>query len=227
MIHRIWKGIYQYQRLILVVVRLYVTIFHQLMNRIIFFFQMAHVTSGDLSFRLSPNQCYLPADEIEEDDIEIKKLVLGGQARLKEVISPFLRSFKRALPELPPRRENDYSIPTGETASINQVAYRLSGPQEVISRFLRSFKRILPELPPRRERDHSIPTGETVSINQAAYRLSGPQLKELLKQIEDLLKKGLIRDPPSLPLSRMGLSRDFCPETSREMAHMYRLQTTY
>jgi hypothetical protein len=56
----------------------------------------------------------------------------------------------------------------------------------------------LPEgLPPERDIDHAIETGEARPSNKNAYPLSVQQLREQTKQVEGLLKRGLIRESSS------------------------------
>ena len=60
------------------------------------------------------------------------------------------------------------------------------------------FRAELPEqLPPKRFVDHRIDTGDSAAVNTNAYSMSAQQLKEQLKQIHDLLDKGLIRESSS------------------------------
>jgi hypothetical protein len=60
------------------------------------------------------------------------------------------------------------------------------------------FREELPEgLPPKRSIKHSIDTGSERPVNRNAYPLSALQLKEQAKQVEDLLKRGLIRESSS------------------------------
>ena len=60
------------------------------------------------------------------------------------------------------------------------------------------FRPELPEgLPPRRSIDHAIETGDARPVNKNAYPLSAQQLREQTRQIEELLKRGLIRESVS------------------------------
>ena len=52
-------------------------------------------------------------------------------------------------------------------------------------------------LPPERDIDHAIETGEERPSNKNAYPLSTQQLREQTKQVEGLLKRGLIRESSS------------------------------
>ena len=60
--------------------------------------------------------------------------------------------------------------------------------------FLDIFLDELPELPPYREVDFEIETvPETTPISIAPYRMAPTELKELKKQLKELLEKGFIR----------------------------------
>jgi len=60
------------------------------------------------------------------------------------------------------------------------------------------FRNELPEdLPPKRALDHVINTGSESPANKNAYPLSVQQLREQTKQVEDLLKRGFIRESVS------------------------------
>src|SRR5436309_2681894 len=60
------------------------------------------------------------------------------------------------------------------------------------------FRRELPEgLSPRRSIDHAIETDDASPANKHAYPLSAKQLQEQTRQIEELLKRGLIRESVS------------------------------
>jgi hypothetical protein len=52
-------------------------------------------------------------------------------------------------------------------------------------------------LPPQRSIDHGIDTGQEKPVNQSAYPLSVAQPQEQTKQVEELLKRGLIRESTS------------------------------
>ena len=52
-------------------------------------------------------------------------------------------------------------------------------------------------LPPKRVVDHAIDTGDHNPVNKNAYQLSVLKLQEQTRQIEELLKKGLIRESVS------------------------------
>jgi len=57
------------------------------------------------------------------------------------------------------------------------------------------FREELPDgLPPKRAVDHTIETGDHSPSNKNAYPLSVQQLQEQARQIEGLLRKGLIRE---------------------------------
>jgi len=71
-----------------------------------------------------------------------------------------------------------------------------------LERLLKEYKDIFQEelpdgLPPKRAVDHAIETGDASPINRNAYPLSVEQLREQTKQIEELLRKGLIRESVS------------------------------
>jgi hypothetical protein len=51
--------------------------------------------------------------------------------------------------------------------------------------------------PPSRAIEHSIDTGSERPVNRNAYPLSAVLLREQVKQIEDLLKRGLIQESSS------------------------------
>ena len=56
----------------------------------------------------------------------------------------------------------------------------------------------LPGIPPKRDIDFYIDlVSRTVPSSKAPYRMSTPELKELLLQLEELLKKGYIRSSVS------------------------------
>src|SRR5438876_9897774 len=68
-----------------------------------------------------------------------------------------------------------------------------------LKRLLKEYKDIFREelpdgLPPKRAVDHAIDTGDHSPVNKNAYPLSVQQLQEQVQQIEDLLKRGLIRE---------------------------------
>src|SRR5205809_5625042 len=68
-----------------------------------------------------------------------------------------------------------------------------------LKRLLKEYKDIFREelpdgLPPKRAVDHVIDTGDHSPVNKNAYPLSVQQLQEQVQQIEELLKRGLIRE---------------------------------
>src|SRR5579859_6272857 len=70
--------------------------------------------------------------------------------------------------------------------------------QTLLDEYQDIFREELPEgLPPRREIDHVIDTGNEKPVNRNAYPLSAQQLREQARQVEDLLKRGLIRESSS------------------------------
>src|SRR5277367_314991 len=98
----------------------------------------------------------------------------------------------------------------GEDSIVNSSAARNpsvdSSPSEVektkLDQLLQEYRDIfredLPEgLPPKRAIDHTIDTGDHGPVNKNAYPLSVQQLQEQTRQIEELLKKGLIRESVS------------------------------
>ena len=71
--------------------------------------------------------------------------------------------------------------------------------ERLLSEYPDIFCSELPEgLPPKRAVDHEINTSSESPANKNAYPLSVQQLREQTKQIEDLLKRGLIRESVSL-----------------------------
>jgi len=91
-----------------------------------------------------------------------------------------------------------------------------------LKRLLKEYKDIFREelpdgLPPKRAVDHAIDTGDHSSVNKNAYPLSVQQLQEQVRQIEDLLKRGLIRESISP-------SRIVCAQEDRRMENVHRLQ---
>jgi hypothetical protein len=70
--------------------------------------------------------------------------------------------------------------------------------RKVINEFRDVFRDDLPDgLPPKRPVDHVIDTGSQAPNNRNAYPLSVAQLEEQTKQIQALLKRGLIRESVS------------------------------
>ena len=68
-----------------------------------------------------------------------------------------------------------------------------------LPKLLRKYKDVfrdeLPEgLPPKRAVDHVINTGNEGPMNRNAYPLSVQHLREQTKQVDELLKRGLIRE---------------------------------
>jgi hypothetical protein len=67
---------------------------------------------------------------------------------------------------------------------------------QLLQEYEEIFREDLPEgLPPKRVVDHAIDTGDNSPANKNAYPLSVQQLQEQTRQIDELLKKGLIRLP--------------------------------
>jgi len=84
----------------------------------------------------------------------------------------------------------------------NNIASKMlsSDPElrKVINEFRDVFRDELPDgLPPERPVDHVIDTGSQAPTNRNAYPLSVAQLEEQTKQIQALLKRGLIRESVS------------------------------
>jgi hypothetical protein len=70
--------------------------------------------------------------------------------------------------------------------------------QQLLDEFKDIFKNELPDgLPPKRTVDHAIDTGQETPANRNAYSLSVQQLQEQIRQINELLKRGLIRESSS------------------------------
>jgi hypothetical protein len=74
--------------------------------------------------------------------------------------------------------------------------------QQQVNDLLKEYKHVfnssLPDgLPPPRGFEHEIETGHAPPVNIRAYPLSLQQLKEQMKQITELLDKGLIRESAS------------------------------
>jgi len=70
--------------------------------------------------------------------------------------------------------------------------------QKLLGEYNDIFRNELPEgLPPKRAVDHAIDTGDERPVNKNAYPLSAQQLREQIKQIENLLERGLIRESAS------------------------------
>ena len=67
--------------------------------------------------------------------------------------------------------------------------------QQLLKGYKDVFRVILPEgLPPKREVDHGIDTGDAHPVNRNAFPLSVQQLREQTRQIDELFKRGLIRE---------------------------------
>jgi transposase InsO family protein len=88
----------------------------------------------------------------------------------------------------PTKAEQTGSIPTHKDPKVIEILQKHS---EV-------FRDALPdELPPERAISHNIHTGDAEPVNINSYPLSDEKLQEQMRQIEDLLKKGLIRPSAS------------------------------
>ena len=81
---------------------------------------------------------------------------------------------------------------------LNAVVVKDPELQKVLDEFREVFRDELPDgLPPERPIDHAIDTGNEVPTNRSAYALSVAQIKEQTRQVEALLKRGLIRESTS------------------------------
>jgi hypothetical protein len=70
--------------------------------------------------------------------------------------------------------------------------------RELLGEYRDIFRNELLEgLPPKRAVDHEINTGSEAPVNKNAYALSVQQLREQTKQVEDLLKRGVLRESVS------------------------------
>ena len=70
--------------------------------------------------------------------------------------------------------------------------------RKVLRKYAKTFRNDLPDKPPPpRQPDHTIETGDAKPVNLNAYPLSPTQLDEQAKQVNDLLRKGLIRESTS------------------------------
>ena len=94
------------------------------------------------------------------------------------------------------REYDDTPMEDEAVAEIEQSAEQQAQKKELealLEIYKDVFRAELPEqLPPKRTVDHRINTGDSAPVNTNAYPLSAQQLKEQLKQIHDLLEKGLI-----------------------------------
>jgi hypothetical protein len=71
--------------------------------------------------------------------------------------------------------------------------------EQLLGEYQDIFRNELPEgLPPKRAVDHEINTGSESPANKNAYPLSVQQLREQTKQVEDLLRCGLIHKNVSI-----------------------------
>jgi hypothetical protein len=112
----------------------------------------------------------------------------------------------------------------GGNSIVNSSAVRSlsdSSPSEVektklgqlIHEYRDIFHEDLPEgLPPQRAIDHAIDTGDHSPVNKNAYPLSVQRLQEQTRQIEELLRKGWIRES----VSPWGAPVLFVPKKSGE-----------
>src|SRR6202165_937189 len=96
-------------------------------------------------------------------------------------------------------QEKDKSV---RASDGDKRSAELKAQEKKLKQLLEAYKDVfraeLPEqLPPKRFVDHRIDTGDSAAVNTNAYSMSAQQLKEQLKQIHDLLDKGLIRESSS------------------------------
>src|SRR5213078_2477818 len=87
----------------------------------------------------------------------------------------------------------------GATLSLKKQA-TMDSPaiQHLLNEYSDVLREELPDgLPPVRSIEHAIDTGDERPYNRNAFPLSEQQLREQTKQVEDLLKKGLIRESSS------------------------------
>jgi hypothetical protein len=83
-------------------------------------------------------------------------------------------------------------------ANALQVSAQDPELQQVLQEYRDIFRETLPDgLPPQRSIDHDIDTGQEKPANRSAYPLSVAQLQEQTKQVEELLKRDLIRESTS------------------------------
>ena len=79
--------------------------------------------------------------------------------------------------------------PISKERTMNRKLRRL------LKEYQNVFREELPDgLPPRRAVDHAIETGDASPVNKNAYPLSVQQLEEQTRQIDELLRRGLIRE---------------------------------
>src|ERR1700694_4248190 len=96
-------------------------------------------------------------------------------------------------------QEKDKSV---RASDGDKRSAELKAQEKKLKQLLEAYKDVfraeLPEqLPPKRFVDHRIDTGDSAAVNTNAYSMLAQQLKEQLKQIHDLLDKGLIRESSS------------------------------
>jgi len=98
--------------------------------------------------------------------------------------------------------KGDLNRPLSRLSALNDIREigDVNSPEleKLLEEYTDIFREELPEgLPPRREVDHTIDTGSEKPVNRNAYPLSAQQLREQSKQVESLLKRGLIRESAS------------------------------
>jgi hypothetical protein len=87
--------------------------------------------------------------------------------------------------------------PQPSTAAV-VLQHKEKGIQRILNKYKDVFRMELPtKLPPKREFEHEIETGDAKPVNVHAYPLSQRHMEEQQRQVEDLLKKGVIRTSSS------------------------------
>src|SRR5204863_665226 len=97
---------------------------------------------------------------------------------------------------------SESSSPLARSFNIPSASLRAPVESPAIKHLLKEYNDVLREelpdgLPPVRSIEHVIDTGDERPYNRNAFPLSEQQLQEQTKQVEDLLKKGLIRESSS------------------------------
>ena len=83
--------------------------------------------------------------------------------------------------------------------NLNLTKVKKINLERLLKEYKDIFQKELPEgLPSKRIVDLAIETGDASPVNKNAYSLSVEQLKEQTRQIEDLLRRSLIRENVSL-----------------------------
>ena len=97
---------------------------------------------------------------------------------------------------------SESSSPLAQSFNTPSASLRAPVESPAIKHLLKEYNDVLREelpdgLPPVRSIEHAIDTGDKRPYNRNAFPLSEQQLREQTKQVEDLLKKGLIRESSS------------------------------